>query len=64
VARKRCWEFDWVVDLDIKASFDSLDHDLVEQAVAHFPACPFERYALSGTLSNLDARRIAGASSS
>ena len=24
VARKRCWEFDWVIDLDIKAFFDFL----------------------------------------
>jgi group II intron reverse transcriptase/maturase len=40
MARKRCWEFDWVVDLDIKAFFDSLDHDLVERAVArHTGAC-------------------------
>ena len=35
VARKRCWEFDWVVDLDIKAFFDSISHDLIEKAVAH-----------------------------
>ena len=35
VARKRCWKFDWVVDLDIKAFFDTIPHDLVERAVAH-----------------------------
>lgn len=35
VARKRCWATDWVIDLDIKAFFDSLDHELVERAVAH-----------------------------
>src|SRR5215831_14293193 len=35
VARKRCWEFDWVVDLDIKSFFDSIPHDLIEKAVAH-----------------------------
>jgi group II intron reverse transcriptase/maturase len=34
-ARRRCWAADWVIDLDIKAFFDSLDHDLVERAVAH-----------------------------
>ena len=34
-ARKRCWAVDWVIDLDIRAFFDSLDHDLVERAVAH-----------------------------
>lgn len=35
VARKRCWEFDWVIDLDIEAFFDSIPHDLIERAVAH-----------------------------
>ena len=34
VARKRCWKFDWVIDLDIKAFFDSIPHDLIERAVA------------------------------
>jgi RNA-directed DNA polymerase len=27
--RKRCWKADWVVDLDIKAFFDTLDHEFV-----------------------------------
>lgn len=35
VARRRCWKADWVIDLDIKAFFDSLDHGLVDRAVAH-----------------------------
>jgi RNA-directed DNA polymerase len=35
VARRRCWGEDWVIDLDIKAFFDSIPHDLVERAVAH-----------------------------
>jgi group II intron reverse transcriptase/maturase len=43
VTRRRCWEFDWVVDLDIKAFFDSLDHDLVERAVAHHTDVPWVR---------------------
>jgi len=33
--RKRCWRYDWVIDLDICSFFDSLDHDLVLRAVAH-----------------------------
>lgn len=32
-ARKRCWEYDWAIDLDIKGFFDKLDHDLVMRAV-------------------------------
>jgi RNA-directed DNA polymerase len=35
VARQRCWRADWVIDLDIRAFFDSIPHDLVERAVAH-----------------------------
>ncbi|MGW3434335.1 reverse transcriptase domain-containing protein [Streptomyces melanosporofaciens] len=31
--RERCWRTNWVVDLDIKAFFDSVDHDLVMRAV-------------------------------
>ncbi|MCA1676824.1 MAG: group II intron reverse transcriptase/maturase, partial [Actinobacteria bacterium] len=32
--RKRCWEKDWVVDLDVKAFFDSVSWELVVKAVA------------------------------
>lgn len=32
--RQRCWKRNWVIDLDIQAFFDSLDHDLVLKAVA------------------------------
>ena len=35
VARKRCWKQDWIVDLDIRAFFDSVPHDLLLKAVAH-----------------------------
>jgi len=35
VARKRCWESDWVIDLDIKGFFDNLDHELVMKTVKH-----------------------------
>ena len=35
VTRKRCWEQDWVVDLDIRAFFDSVPHDLLLKAVVH-----------------------------
>lgn len=33
VARQRCWDYDWVLDLDIKGFFDSLDHKLMMRAV-------------------------------
>lgn len=31
--RQRCWEKDWVLDLDVQKFFDSLDHRLVVKAV-------------------------------
>jgi len=43
MARKRCWRADWVIDLDIKAFFESLDHELVERAVAHHTDNPWVR---------------------
>jgi RNA-directed DNA polymerase len=33
--RQRCWRYDWAIDLDLRAFFDSLDHSLVLKAVAH-----------------------------
>jgi RNA-directed DNA polymerase len=32
--RERCWRSDWVIDLDIRAFFDSVDHTLMLKAVA------------------------------
>ena len=34
-ARRRCWENDWVVDMDIRAFFDTVPWDLVLRAVRH-----------------------------
>jgi RNA-directed DNA polymerase len=34
VCRKRCWEKDWIVDLDVKAFFDSVSWELALKAVA------------------------------
>ncbi len=35
VCRERCWASDWVVDLDVKAFFDTVPWDLMLRAVAH-----------------------------
>jgi RNA-directed DNA polymerase len=32
--RGRCWRNDWVIDLDVRAFFDSVDHSLMLKAVA------------------------------
>lgn len=26
ITRKRCWKYDWVIELDIKGLFDNIDH--------------------------------------
>jgi len=31
--RKRCWEKDWILDLDVQKFFDSVDHNLMVKAV-------------------------------
>jgi len=33
VARKRSWEYDWVIDMDIQGFFDNIDHELMMKAV-------------------------------
>jgi RNA-directed DNA polymerase len=33
VTRKRCWQYDWVVEFDIKSAFDQIDHGLLMKAV-------------------------------
>ncbi len=41
--RSRCWQFDWVLDLDIKGFFDSIDHDLMMKAVCFHTDCKWIR---------------------
>lgn len=33
--RERCWQFDWVVEFDIKGAFDHIDHTLLVKALRH-----------------------------
>jgi RNA-directed DNA polymerase len=37
--RQRCWEYNWVIDLDIQKFFDSVDHELMVKAVAANTDC-------------------------
>ena len=32
-AREMCWKYDWVLDIDIRKFFDSIDHELLMKAV-------------------------------
>ena len=41
VARQRCWRHAWVLDLDIKSFFDSIDRNLLMRAVRKHTDCPW-----------------------
>ena len=40
-ARQRCWRYDWVLDIDVKGYFDSIDWELMLKAVRHHTNCPW-----------------------
>jgi group II intron reverse transcriptase/maturase len=39
VTRKRCWEYDWVLEFDIKGLFDNIPHSLLMKAVRKHTEC-------------------------
>jgi len=39
IARKRCWKYQWALDLDIKSFFDTIDHELLMRAVRKHTDC-------------------------
>jgi RNA-directed DNA polymerase len=39
MTRKRCWRYDWVIDIDIKGFFDNLDYELMMRAIKHHTDC-------------------------
>jgi group II intron reverse transcriptase/maturase len=38
-ARRRCWQYSWVLDLDIKGFFDNIDHELLMRAIRRHTGC-------------------------
>jgi RNA-directed DNA polymerase len=40
-ARRRCWRNAWVLDIDIKGFFDSIDHDLLLRALRRHADAPW-----------------------
>ncbi len=40
--RQRCWRYDFVLDIDVKGYFDSIDWELLLKAVHHNTDCPWE----------------------
>jgi group II intron reverse transcriptase/maturase len=39
IARARCWRYDWVLELDIRAFFDNLSHELLLRALRRHTDC-------------------------
>jgi RNA-directed DNA polymerase len=39
VTRKRCWQYDWVLEFDIKGLFDNIEHELLLKAVRKHVKC-------------------------
>ena len=43
-ARQRCWRYDWVLDIDVKGYFDSIDWELMLKAVRRHTDYPHSLY--------------------
>jgi RNA-directed DNA polymerase len=39
VTRKRCWQYDWVLEFDIRGLFDNISHELLLKAVRKHVTC-------------------------
>lgn len=53
VCRERCWRHPWVVDLDIRAFFDTVPWDLMLKAVAHHTDSPWVRLYVERCMKSL-----------
>jgi len=43
VTRQRCWQYDWVLEFDIKGLFDNIDHALLRRALEKHTECEWVR---------------------
>jgi group II intron reverse transcriptase/maturase len=62
VTRKRCWQYDWVVEFDINGAFDKIDHGLLMKAVKQhvkegWQLLYIERW-LTAPFEQLDGKRL------
>lgn len=39
ITRERCWEYNWLIEFDIKGLFDNIDHELLMKAVGKHTDC-------------------------
>jgi len=63
VTRKRCWQYDWVLEFDIRGLFDNIDHTLLLRAVRKHVKCKWsllyiERW-LTAPMEMEDGTRVA-----
>lgn len=63
VVRRRSWEYDWVIELDIKGLFDNIDHELLMRAVRKHCEVPWvllyiERW-LKAPMETQEGQRVA-----
>jgi RNA-directed DNA polymerase len=42
-ARQLCWQYDWLLDVDVRSYFDSIDWELLLKAVRRHTGCPWVR---------------------
>jgi hypothetical protein len=52
--RQRCWRYDWVLDIDVKCYFDSIDWELLLKAVCHHTNCAWVLLDIGGKASGSD----------
>ncbi|MFC6839754.1 group II intron reverse transcriptase/maturase [Xanthomonas theicola] len=50
VVRRRCWDYDWVIEFDIKGLFDNIDHELLMRAVKKHCQIPWVLLYIEGWL--------------
>ncbi len=63
LVRRRSWDYDWVVEFDIKGLFDNIDHELLMRAVRKHCTTPWvllyvERW-LTAPMETADGKRVA-----
>src|SRR5207244_1653025 len=60
-ARQRCWRYDWVLDIDVKGYFDSIDWELMLKAVRRHTDCAWVLRTLAEGASADGGRRCCAA---
>jgi RNA-directed DNA polymerase len=62
ITRERCWKYDWVLEFDVKALFDNIEHGLLLKALDKHTDCKWVRLYierwLTAPLQLADARLV------